>query len=102
MLRIITNNIPRDILNGWDLTTEERKEFDYLEGEDLDVAEFVRFKGSVYHLGDIPSTAPGPWNHGLPEEFKGWDGYASDSFFSGILIRYVEDNERVVMATYVS
>ena len=28
--------------------------------------------------------------------FKGWDGYSSDSYFSGVLVRYVDDFERVI------
>jgi len=31
-----------------------------------------------------------------------WDGYQSDSFYSGVLVKYVEDFERVIMATYYS
>ena len=60
---------------------------------------------SWYDLEDFITTSPGPWNHGLPEEFKEWDGYASDSFFSGVLLKYARDDDRmdfdqVVMATY--
>jgi hypothetical protein len=31
-MKIVTNNQPRDILTWYDLTSEEQKEFDYLEG----------------------------------------------------------------------
>ena len=28
---IITNNVPRDIVESWELTAKERAEFDYLD-----------------------------------------------------------------------
>jgi hypothetical protein len=84
-LTIRTNNVPRPVLDGFQLTELEREEFDYLDwpaierGEDS--ASFFRYLGHVYDLGDIPTA---------PDNFKalGWDGAASDSFFSGILVRW--------------
>lgn len=70
-------------------------------------SEFVRYRGRLYPLSDFTTTTPGPWNFGLPDEFREWDGYLSDSFFSGIVIRYVRDGERydtdrVILGTYYS
>jgi len=98
-LTIHTNNVPRDILYAWDLTDKEREFWEVPEDSDW---EFVRYKGKVTPLDDFVTTVPGPWNHGIPEEFQAWDGYASDSFFSGVLVRYVDDYERVVVGWYCS
>jgi hypothetical protein len=39
----------------------------------------------------------------LPEAFKGWSGYQSDSAFSGVLIKFVDnDLENVIVGTYTS
>ena len=35
-----------------------------------------------------------------PEFMKGWDGYISDSFFSGVLIKISDDNEEYQIGTY--
>ena len=37
---------------------------------DLCSMQFVKFRGVWYDLQDFITTSPGPWNHGLPEEFK--------------------------------
>lgn len=89
-MKIKTNNQPRDILTWYDLTPAERKEFDYLEeGE----GSFFRYKNHVYDLGEfmrVDHTAiPGDWH-----------GYASDSYFSGVLVRYASDCEQVIVGTY--
>lgn len=64
-----------------------------------DDAEFVRYRGELYDLHDMERSA-GPRGTEMPEQFKGWDNYRSDSYFSGILIRWVNGGERVVCATY--
>ena len=45
-MKIITNNVPREVLNTWDLTAKEREEFDYV-GED-DSGSFARYKVSFW------------------------------------------------------
>ena len=113
MLKIVTNNVPRDVLSGYEMDPQVlRDEFDIeVEGMnddqigDLCSMQFVKFRGVWYDVSDFITTCPGPWNHGLPEEFRQWDGYASDSFFSGVLIKYAREDDRydldrVVMATY--
>ena len=114
-LKIVTNHVPRDVVMGYQMDHKILKdEFD-IETEsmnddeisDLCSMQFVKFRGVWYNLQDFITTSPVPWNHGLPEEFLDWHGYASDSFFSGTLLKYVEDNDildydRVVMATYYS
>ena len=77
---------------------EEREEFDYIDWpaieDGTDSASFFRYSGVTYDLGDFQtihrdwgmmrdSSAP------IDHPFLAWDGYISDSFFSGILIRYV-------------
>lgn len=98
-MEIKTNNVPRDILYWEDLTPTERLEFDYLHSDDLPTSEFVRYKGVVYSLDEFSRIttpiAPHPQRPGW-EEF---DGYASDSYFSGVLVK-MTDSDQVVMATY--
>lgn len=115
MINIVTNNVPRDVISGYEMDPKIlKKEFDIdIEGMnddqigDLCSMEFVKFRGVWYDLQDFITTRPGPWNHGLPEEFREWDGYSSDSFFSGVLLKYAReddriDHERVVLGTYYS
>jgi hypothetical protein len=51
-MKVVTNNVPRDVIDAWRLTREERVEFDYLDWEAIDAgtdtASFVRFsQGSI-------------------------------------------------------
>lgn|SRR5574343_179876 len=103
-MKIITNNQPRFTIGSYELTEEERKEFDYLNWEAIDKGEdsatFFRYKGQLYDLGEfmgVPDTMENC--HG----FKGWQGYQSDSFFSGILIKYIPDDyEQIIVGQYFS
>ena len=93
MLTIKTNNQPREILSGFALTEKERAEFDYLEN--IDESSFFRYRGTVYDLGEFMRIDNMP-------DFDGWHGYASDSFFSGILVKFTDCNDGVIVATYFS
>jgi len=96
-LRIFCNNIPRPIVYGYELSEKEREEFDYYDSEELDYAMFFRYKGEVYDMGEfmrMPKYNPFP---------SVWAGYMSDSYFSGILIRFPEDDdETVIVGWYCS
>lgn len=104
-LTIRTNNAPRDVVYFWELTTKEQAEFDYLDTEDAQSsASFFRYKGNVYDLGEFmrcpTSDASNPQMRDAG--FHTWDGYSNDSFFSGIVVRYVQDNERVIVGQFFS
>ncbi len=88
-LTIITNNVPRPIIYGWEIP-EVRGEFDWLDDQEFYAAEFFRYKGRVYSLDEFT----------LSNAFPGFDGYVGDSFFSGVLVRVVDNGESVVVGRY--
>lgn len=96
-MKFRTNNQPRLVINDYQLTPEERKEFDYLDWEAIDKGEdsatFFRYKGQLYYLGEFMSC---------DKTFDGWDGYSSDSAFSGVLVRFVDNFDRVIVGQYFS
>ena len=117
VVRIRTNNVPRDIINAWELTPAERAEFDYLDWEAIDNGndsrDFFRYRGQLYDLSEFSRIIPPGSERRHPMEcdsryFIGWDGYLSDSYFSGLLIRWARDErgnidgERVIVALYTS
>lgn len=99
-MKIKTNNVPRRLVYGYELTKKEAADFDYLSPDELNGSEFVRYKGQVYAMGEFmridKSIAPHPQRDGC----ENWQGYSSDSFFSGVMVRFLDDGESVVMATY--
>ena len=91
-MQIITNNIQRDIVSFWQLPkkAQDQHREDYENAEELD---WFCYKGEWYCLDDfmrLDKESP----------FSEWDGYASDTFFSGVLIKLVDD--RVIVGRYYS
>jgi hypothetical protein len=95
-MNIITNNRPRPLACLLDLPAKVRAEFDYVENYDLSY-RFVQYLGHWYDVYDSQSITR---ELGF-DQFKGWDGVVSDSFFSGILFRLVGDDE-VIVGRYFS
>lgn len=97
MTAIITNNKPRHIIYGYELTDKQAAEFDYLDADELQQHSFFIYKGDVYDLGEFMRVTDTMANcHG----FGDWDGFYSDSFFSGVLIKYAEGMESIIVARY--
>lgn len=107
-LTIRTNNVPRDVLTWYDLTAKEQAEFDYLDTDDRQAeASFVRYRGWTYDLGEFMACPRSEQANPQMRDagFHKWNGYAGDSFFSGVPFRYVDlgpvdDFEHVIMGTY--
>lgn len=101
-LTIKTNNQPRKLLSLYDFSPADqlkmRKHFDWMDQDELETSySFFKYCGNFYHLSEflfLRSTAP--------SEFKGWDAYSSDTYFSGIVVRLTNNNEDVVVGTYFS
>jgi len=81
---VFTNNREREVKNYYDLPEKVRTDqFYYInaqkaaEGEEG--TEFVKYRGNWYDLEDNEGRWTGPGN---------WDGYYSNSFFSGVVFRY--------------
>lgn len=100
-MRITTNHKYIDLLSYLDLTPKELKEFDYIGNmEEEGIARFFRYRGNVYDTQEfmrVPDSLH--WQGG---ELEDWHGYQSDSYFSGVLIRYSEDFEAVKVGSYIS
>lgn len=99
-MQIRCNNIPRPIIYGFELNEKQRQEFDYFD--DIDGEKFFKYKGQIYDLSEFMGIRE-PVKSNV--QFKGWDkfdGYLSDSFFSGVLVKYLEDDESVIVGMYFS
>lgn len=99
-VRVITNNVPRPIVDAYELSPKEREEFDYLDwpaiDEGADSASFFRYKGELHDLGEFTADYGITKGSGLPEHLSNWHGYRSDSAFSALVVRYVDDESVVV------
>lgn len=98
-INVKTNNVPRPVIDAYELSAAERQEFDYFDWDAVERGElsptFFRFKGELYDLGEFMV-----WDNPASPTRGHWDGYRSDSFFSGLVVRYCEDYEWVVVGTF--
>ena len=93
MLEIITNNKPRNFTYGYELSEAEKADFDYID--DIDAHDFIRYKGRVLDPSEFVATDPNG-------EFAEWTGSHSETFYSGLLIKYTDDHQQVIMGSYYS
>lgn len=94
MLTIETDNTETEIIYGFYLTPEQRKEFDFLDDEELDSSQFFMYNGEPYYIGNFMVC------NGIPE-FKDWHGYQHFTAFNGLVIKLIE-NEAVIVGRYSS
>ena len=104
---ITTNNVPRECTMGqWlegfsafnprGLYVQLREQFNYLTQDEFDESEFFKYQGDWYCVGDFIRVVAAPHEH-----LYGWDGYSSDSYFSGVVMKYNYDGT-VVVGRYCS
>ncbi len=105
-MEIRTNNVPRDIIDAYELTVDDRAEFDYIDWTAVDDGalspQFFRYRGTLYDIGEFSSDYGITRGAGLPAHLAQWDGYQSDTFFSATVIRFADDYERVVIGRVYS
>lgn len=91
-IKIITNNKPRQLIYGYELTDKQKQDFDYID--DIDCHDFVKYKNNIYDLSEFMRIENN-------DNLKDWHGYSSDSYFSGTLVKYI-DEDTVIMGWYYS
>lgn len=108
---VTTNNVPRPLVCFYDLPEKERRDFDYVKEEERGDNRFVRFKDAWYDVNDVQEIhcrkehdRPMGWALYVEPDhpFAKWNAIVSETYFSGVLIRYVMDEEAVIMGSYYS
>jgi hypothetical protein len=99
-IKIITNNHKYQLVTFFDLSERVRREFDYVKEEDKHSPMFVKYRNWYYDISEFMRIPFFECECDHP--FHKWDGYRSDSFFSGVLVKWSEDFETVKMGTYYS
>ena len=101
---LITNYHWRSPLYWWELTSAQQvwvqREHDWLSSSDTSSFEeetYIPFKGWIHTLSEFM------WiGKNMPEWMQEWHGYTNDTYFSGLVIRYDDDNEFVQIATFIA
>jgi hypothetical protein len=90
----------KKLLYGYELPKKQRKEFKYLTDEEFDVRNFAKYHKNYYDINEfmrIPKIQSED-----AEAFGRWDGYTSDTAFSGVLIKLSSDGERYKIGMFYS
>ena len=96
-LTIKTNHHWRDFVYRSDVPVAILADrFEHLSEDDA-TDGFFCYRGWWYHLSDFMAL------RGLTEPpTSNWDGYLSDSYFSGVVLKVSADGERYMVGTYCS
>ena len=97
-MNVITNNKPRMLLMWAELPGGiGGSEFDYVEDGDRHELRFFNYRGTWYdafefeYISDQPCYAP----------FRGkWAAVQSDSYFTGVVLRWFDEFNSVVVGRY--
>ena len=95
-MRIVTNRVPRRLHLYAALPPKVRKDFDYLSINDS-VPRMVLYRGVWYDVLDSES----PVNLPAENPLRAWDGFISDSFFSGVVFKFADD-DNVICGRFVA
>ena len=92
---INTNHQWRDLTYRSDVPAKVlADQFDYQNPDDV-VDGFFCYRGHWYHLDEFMKVSGNA-------DLKDWDGYSSDSYFSGVVIKLSNDGEQIKIGTYFS
>jgi hypothetical protein len=99
MLTVTTNNRPRDLVCLADLPAKARGDFDYIPEDEAYSPRLFSYRGHWYDANEFMRTTDVQAFRG---ERQAWDGYQADTYWSGIVLRYVPDSdyESVVVGTF--
>ena len=81
---------------GYELPKKWRKEFDWLKGEAFTDGNFAYYRKWYYALDEFLRIEPSGQTIG----FRGWDGYISDTYGSGTVIKISSDGNRYKIGHY--
>lgn len=92
-LVITTNNVPRDIVDGWNVPADVRADFTYVDWDSVDRgqdgASFVQYRGCWYDLNDMQSDWLAPREGSLGA--LGFHMFEAQTYFSGVAFKYPRD-----------
>ena len=94
-MNVITNNKPRMLLMWAELPEGiGESEFDYVDDADRYDPRFFKYRGAWYDVFEFEYISDQP----CYASFRGkWDGVQTDSFFSGIVLRWVDEFDSVIV-----
>ena len=95
-LTVITNHAEREFIYGLDVPPKVlADDFDWLDEEEAAGDGFIHYRRRWYHIDEFMSSVP-------PQLGDRYDGWLSDTFFSGVAIKLSDDGETYRIATVIA
>ena len=86
---------PQQIKYDYEVPKKVLDDYDWLDEDDKAIG-WIKHRKRWYHLSDfMRADKDSPM-------FPKWDGYHSDSFFSGVLVKFTDDGDGVYIRTYIN
>lgn len=102
---LMTNWQARPLCCKADMPEKAARDFDYVDDDDYS-SRFVEYRGAWYDVNDCQAIAPVNENRELPigwsypvysgEPLAHFDCIVTDSYFSAVAFRFVDDGESVI------
>jgi len=99
-MKIITNNVPRKLLCYHDIPAVKQSDFNYLETGEQFSPRFVKYKCEYHDTHEFMRVEG--LRYPAHNPLKGWDGVQSDTYFSGVLFKWSDNYEYVIVGRYYS
>ena len=94
-MKVITDHKWHDFKFDYEVPEKVLKDlFSHLDEDETDY--FFKYHNRWYHISDFMRMEPGTLFYGSNK----WDGYLSDTFFSGILIKMDEDCDKYMVGMF--
>lgn len=95
-MTIKTDHKWKSFVPGMNLPKRCRRDFDYIQDEsEYETHEFIRYRGRYYDPAEFLRTGE---NNSLA--LLGWDGYLTDTYFSGVLLALSPDGDQYKIGSY--
>jgi len=108
-MKIISNNQKRELVSFFELPEKVQSDFDYVGDDDRYNYRFVNYKNAWYDVYDtqrisVDNNHPIGWAMVVQKDdpLSKWDSIVSESYFSGVLFRFVDDFDSVIVGRYFS
>jgi hypothetical protein len=102
-MKITTNHHKRFALRAWEMTPRQSAQVTREHGDwaNMEEEEFLFYRGYPYALSMFMKLGyPGPMDS--HNNFPGWHGIHHESFFSGLVVRYHENEDAWTIGAYVA
>ena len=99
--KIITDHKWKQLKYGYEVPKSIIDNYDHLS-DDENQDGWINYRDRWYHLSDFMSCHNTIYSPNNPWLKFGYDGYLSDSFFSGVLIKLDDSGEGYKIATFIS